>query len=130
MMRLCTESFTSPTKSRSANGHSHAHSEEDMELDEPAGDEWDRMDTEDTDYRSMGSVDRMNETLRYGKELQQEYTNDLSKEQALKDIFALFAYEDPRNSPTAQVMDTSGRVPVAEELNSAILGKCSLIVFR
>lgn len=67
----------------------------------------------------------MVETLRYGEELKLEYKDDGRKEvkDALAEIFALFAYEDPRFSPTAQVMDPSGRAPVAEELNSAILGE-------
>ena len=38
----------------------------------------------------------------------------------------MFAYEDPWKSPAAALLEQSGRITVAEELNSAILGKSSL----
>jgi len=96
-----------------------------MDLDEPMGngDEWDQMDTEEVG-NSLRYEENLNETLRYSQELKIAYKDDPSKEvkDTLTAIFALFAYEDPRVSPIAAVMDQSGRVPVAEELNAAILG--------
>ena len=120
-----------------------------MELDEPSNvphEDWDRMETEDELGRTdkggpkrstapgggSGDQDSMMGALRYAQELRHEYKNDRSPEvaNALHEIFALFAYEDPRNSPLMRLMDPSGRVPVAEELNSAILGACFVPVSR
>ena len=48
---------------------------------------------------------------------------------ALKDAFALIAYEDPLNAKeVSHLLDPSGRVAVAEELNSAILCKYSHVL--
>ena len=109
-------------------------------------DDWDRMETEEelgtspdgaapVGLKSVGAPsstgggpkeyqDPMVEALRYAQELQTEFRDERSKEvtEALQEIFALFAYEDPRNSPLMQLMDPSGRASVAEELNSVILG--------
>ena len=101
--------------------------EQEMELDglTEAGDDWDRMETEEADGRYGTFEERMGEALKYAQELKQDYKDDKSKEvtDSLQEIFSLWAYEDSRNTPTAHVLDPSGRVPVAEELNSAILGK-------
>lgn len=62
--------------------------------------------------------------LKYGQTLQAEYANDPRKEvsQALADIFPLAAYVNPLKEPMfSHLLDRSGRVAVAEELNSAIL---------
>jgi len=59
--------------------------------------------------------------MEYGTVLVQTYQDDRTKDQALKEIFSLFAYQDPKNSPAAHILDISGRIAVAEELNSAIL---------
>lgn len=117
---------------KSSNGHSTAESDDDfepeMELDDQANsaDDWDRMDTEDI-HHGMKSQDLLESAVRYGQELRSEFKDDRSRlvEDSLKDIFSMFAYEDPRRSPTAHLLDQGGRVPVAEELNSAILGKLS-----
>lgn len=70
--------------------------------------------------------------LEYGMELKQEFANDPRREvkRALEDTFALIAYENVRESSLAPLLETKGRVPVAEELNSAILGMHPLIVTR
>ena len=67
----------------------------------------------------------MNEALKYGQELQSEFKKDPRREvkQALEDTFALIAYPDARESSLAPLLEPDGRVPVAEELNSAILGR-------
>jgi hypothetical protein len=64
------------------------------------------------------------EAMQYGQELMREYRDeegDYAK--ALEDIFSLVAYNDPKDSVHGHLLDPSGRVTVAEELNSAILGK-------
>lgn len=114
---------------KSTYGHSTAGSDDEfepeMELDDHANgaDDWERMDTEEAD-NGMKYQELLDSAVRYGQELRSEFKDDRTRlvEDALKDIFALFAYEDPRKSPTAHLLDRGGRVPVAEELNSAILG--------
>ncbi|KAK5228214.1 hypothetical protein LTR47_000459 [Exophiala xenobiotica] len=62
------------------------------------------------------------EAMQYGQELMREYRDeegDYAK--ALEDIFSLVAYNDPKDSVHGHLLDPSGRVTVAEELNSAIL---------
>ena len=63
-------------------------------------------------------------TIAYGQELRAEFANDTRREvkQALNDTFALIAYENAKESSLAPLLEIDGRVPVAEELNSAILG--------
>lgn len=75
----------------------------------------------------------MQETIKYGQELKAEFANDTRREikKALEDTFALIAYSDARTSSLAPLLEESGRVPVAEELNGAILGRCSaLFIWR
>ncbi|KAI9643906.1 hypothetical protein NHQ30_007257 [Ciborinia camelliae] len=98
----------------------------DMELDDhqsPANN-WDRMETDggvdsETEYQNL-----LSETLSYGQILQAEFKDDPRREvsKALEDAFSLIAYKDPFNEKTvSHLLDPSGRVTVAEELNSAIL---------
>ena len=116
---------------KKANGHNYYEEYVDhgMELDDPSqNNNWDRMDTEDftnnqTDYDKL-----MQETLLYGRDLAAEFKDDPRREvkKALEDIFALMAYRDPFNAKdVCHLLDPSGRVAVAEELNSAILRKSS-----
>ena len=132
MMRQSTELLNGPSERRQpkqTNGNGHVAEDgfdQAMDLDDPmsnGADDWDRMETEEVD-NSIKYQEKLNDTLRYAQELKFEYKDDQTREvkEMLQSIFALFAYEDPRTSPTAPVMDQSGRVPVAEELNSAILG--------
>lgn len=62
--------------------------------------------------------------LTYGRELQKEFKDDPRREvkEALEETFALIAYPDARESSLSHLLEEDGRVPVAEELNSAILG--------
>lgn len=133
MLRHSTELLDSSPERRAKplNGHS-AISDDDfepeMDLDENmnAADDWDKMETEEVD-NGLKYQDLLDNTVRYGQELRYEFKDDRSKlvEDAFKDIFSMFAYEDPRKPPTSHLLDPSGRVPVAEELNSAILGMMS-----
>ncbi|TGO30833.1 hypothetical protein BPAE_0003g01180 [Botrytis paeoniae] len=98
----------------------------DMELDDhqPQANNWDRMETDggdtfETDYQNL-----LSDTLSYGQVLQAEFKDDPRREvsKALEDAFSLIAYKDPINEKSvSHLLDPSGRVAVAEELNSAIL---------
>jgi hypothetical protein len=82
------------------------------------------MDTEETVDNQLDYQDLLQDTLMYGQVLQAEFKNDPRREvsKALEDAFALMAYQDPLNAKeVAYLLDPSGRVAVAEELNSAIL---------
>lgn len=103
----------------------------DMDLDDhqPQANNWDRMETDggenlETDYQNL-----LSDTLLYGQDLQAEFKDDPRREvsKALEDAFSLIAYKDPINEKSvSHLLDPSGRVAVAEELNSAILRKSSL----
>lgn len=111
----------SPAKPvKALNGH---HEESEMEIDDQKSvlEDWDRMETEEADM-SVKYQELLEDTLRYGQVLKQEFQDDPSTEATFKEIFSLLMYEDPRQSPQAHLLDRASRVPVAEELNSAILG--------
>lgn len=144
-MRQSTDVLENSTpkqaKSTTANGHSTAVSDDgfeaDMDLDEPITsrndgrhnhDDWDRMDTEESvggenwglKYQTLLEV-----IIRYGQELKHEFKDDRSAyvRETFTDIFSMFSYPDPRKSPQGRLLESEERVPVAEGLNSAILGK-------
>jgi len=98
----------------------------DKHMDVDDSNDSDRMDTEESTFLSR-QADLVNDALQYGQELQLEFKDDLRREvkQALKDTFALIAYPDARQSSLAPLLEADGRISIAEELNSAILGKCS-----
>lgn len=118
-------------RTKSTNGHSTAISDDgfepDMDLDEPMrdGDDWDKMDTEETDngLSDLKHAMQMN-LVDYARELKTEFKENRSKlvMDTCTDIFSMFGYEDPRKSPFGKLLDSSQRVPIAEALNSAILG--------
>jgi hypothetical protein len=103
-----------------------------MELDEqlgvhngaPWGDEEDEEE-DGLEAKQRKLQDSTQAMIEYGMELKQEFADDPRREvkRALEDTFALIAYENVRESSLAPLLETSGRVPVAEELNSAILGE-------
>lgn len=107
-----------------------------MELDEQLGvhnppPSWDNKDEDeelddddDLEDKTIKLQQFTNDTITYGMELKAEFSNDPRREvkRALEDTFALIAYENVRESALAPLLETAGRVPVAEELNSAILG--------
>lgn len=120
MMRNSTSSPTR-TAGHSARGTRSRH-DQDMDIDSQYG-----HDANSTlpATNTSSSTAQINDALKYAQELNADYKADASKEvtQMLSEIFALFAYEDPRNSPASGLLDIAGRLPVAEGLNSAILGK-------
>lgn len=130
---------TPPSKrSTASNGHNDDYDFE-MELDEQLGvhngQQWnnnnvadndnmdteDEIDSEDAEARYQRLTD---ETIQYGMVLKKEFASDPRREvkRALEDTFALIAYENVGESALAPLLERAGRVPVAEELNSAILG--------
>jgi hypothetical protein len=72
------------------------------------------------------------EAIEYGRELRAEFgggDQNREAERSLDEIFSLVAFPDPWKHPeVAHLLDRSGRVAVAEELNSAILRTLSLAV--
>ncbi|KAI2065861.1 hypothetical protein LOZ37_006197 [Ophidiomyces ophidiicola] len=103
---------------------------QDMELDDQMQD---ASDNEDMDTSGPGSKDlyHAKAALEYGQQLKADYMNHDKKhyEKPLNEIFSLVAYSNPTSSPYGHLLDFSGRVAVAEELNAAILvslGKSSL----
>jgi hypothetical protein len=138
MMWQSTEYLDPPSRSKPSNGHLPSNNEtydQAMDLDDPIStngeDEWDNMETEDAGSNSIRYQEKMSEALTYASQLKFEYKGDESKEvkETLASIFAMFAYVDPRQSPIASTLDPGGRVAVAEELNSAILGRSFLFRF-
>lgn len=130
MMKRYTEAQAAQSSkgSKSENGiHYEDVFTHDMELDDDqmgdadGGEEMDTGDGEDASKQQ----DLMYEAIQYGQQLQADYPGDERKEykKTLDNIFSLVAYPDPQASVHGHLLDSSGRVPVAEELNSAILGK-------
>jgi hypothetical protein len=97
--------------------------DQDMELDDhdQHGD-WDKMETEEAEI-AMKYQELMSQAMEYGQVLMQEYRDEKREySDKLREIFSLMAYDNPKTSVHGHLIDPSGRVVVAEELNSAILG--------
>lgn len=97
---------------------SQAEDDEEMLEADSASDWEDGMDAEDNDDTTPLA------TISYGQELKREFSSDPRRETTmhLNEIFSLIAYPNPLKVPeVVHLMDGSGRVAVAEELNSAIL---------
>ena len=115
---------------KSVNGHSVViyddGFEPDMDLDEPMkdGEDWDKMDTEEAESNHKYDM-HVALMINYGQELKKEFQNDRSKLviDTFTEIFSMFSYPDPRKSPHEKLLENSQRVPLAEALNSAILGR-------
>ena len=116
---------------KSSNGHSKTPVEDvfdqDMELDDhDQHEDWDKMETEEAEI-AMKYQELMSQAMEYGQVLMQEYRDEKREySDKLREIFSLMAYDDPKTSVHGHLIDPSGRVMVAEELNSAILGKRNL----
>lgn len=110
MMRRSNELSTRPA---SAHSNEHAVFDHEMELD----------------VETNGAFDQLlTEAVQYGQQLRADYPNDENggDKKMLDEIFSLVAYADPKRSVNGHYLETNGRVLVAEELNSAILGKSHL----
>lgn len=135
-MRRCNElSSVSAKKEKAANGLSDESAvfDQEMELDEqmPEGETWeaDGMDTEEPEAGTKFQ-ELLTEAVQYGQQLRSDYPTDEhgGDQKMLDDIFSLIAYPDAKRSVHGHYLDPAGRAIVAEELNSAILGKY-LILF-
>ena len=133
LIRKCsdTQSLPSDRAVKTSNGHSNVGDtdvfEQDMELDEQMneGDQYDEMDTEDAE-NNMRYEQLLQEAMMYGQVLMQEYRDENREYRGtLEQVFSLIAYPDARSSVNGHLLDPKGRVAVAEELNSAILGTFS-----
>jgi hypothetical protein len=93
----------------------------------------DTMDTAPDGVRlvssSMDSEQLLVDALEFGQELKAEFSDDPrpAVRKALDDTFALIAYQDARESIVGGLMEGKGRVEIAEEVNSAILGESSVL---
>ena len=129
---LRTEEEATQKARRASNGYNKGSAvadefAQDMELDDQprgAGDANGNQapipeSDSDTQYEAL-----LTKAMEYGQELQRDYRDSPDGEQkALLDIFSLVAYHNPKESVHGGLLDRTGRVAVAEELNSAILGK-------
>lgn len=114
-----------------------------MEVDDPDGysdddggdddDDGEGMETEEATTTTAAndtanSNDLLTEAVQYGQQLRMDYPSDenAGDKQYLDDIFSLVAYPDPKSSVHGHHLDASGRIAVADDLNSAILGKTLL----
>jgi hypothetical protein len=135
----------------SSNGHAAAADDyanifdHQMELDEQLNlsgssarskpGDWDNnaMDTEDGLHDSEISPEQLlRDTLQYGQELRSEFASDprwsddrWDVRRELTDALALIAYSNPNESKLKDMLEVKGRAPIAEDLNSAILGTLS-----
>ena len=101
-----------------------------MELDEQMneGEQWEEMDTEDVE-NNMRDGQLLQEAMMYGQLLMQEYRDENREyKRTLDQVLSLIAYSDAKSSVHGHLLDPKGRVSVAEELNSAILGKSFFLV--
>jgi hypothetical protein len=105
----------------------HAVFDQDMELDDGTWD-GDGMDTEEPAVAAPFN-EVLTEAVQYGQQLCMDYPSDENggDRKMLEDIFSLVAYPDPLNSVHGHYLDPAGRVAVAEELNSAILGMLHML---
>ena len=135
-------------KNSTTNGHSEVF-DEDMEVDDENDDEDDddsfqmanttngdaqtettEEEVEEEEEYDMHSTDPakydevLQEAMSYGQTLMREYRDEkMEYRKTLEDIFSLIAYDDAKASVHGHLLETGGRVQVAEALNSAILGK-------
>jgi Ran-binding protein 9/10 len=63
--------------------------------------------------------------IEYGQELSAQFSANPRKDirQELENMNGLMAYPNPKDGPLKELLEERGRIPIAEELNSAILGK-------
>lgn len=132
------EVATPPSKRSTASSGPNDDYDFEMELDQQLGVHHVHWGEGNTDSEHMDTEDELDaddakarwkqlteETIQYGMVLKQRFQNDPRREvkRALEDTFALIAYDNVVESSLAPLLDKAGRGPVAEELNSAILGE-------
>lgn len=130
-------SYTRPSRSGTNNGHRPRSMADPTNVFSASGEMDIDTATEDATMSDGKHVtaqqgDMMAIALSYGRELQKEFKDDPRREvkEALQETFALIGYPDARESSLSHLLEEDGRIPVAEELNSAILGKHSPAWYR
>jgi Ran-binding protein 9/10 len=142
MIRKDADAKQHAEKPAATNGHNgngvsvqdQTRDDQSMELDGSSAWEVQMDDTDDgaedgllsTDNGAQNRVDGVAQAIEYGRELRAEFGGDQNREveKYLDEIFSLVAFPDPWRQPeVAHLLDRSGRVAVAEELNSAVLRK-------
>lgn len=86
----------------------------------------DGMDTSETAETTARFNELLTEAVQYGQQLRMDYHNsgdDGLDLKMLDEVFSLVCYSDPKGSLHGHYLNPEGRVAVAEELNSAILGE-------
>eukprot|EP00037_Helgoeca_nana_P017124 m.161849 g.161849 ORF g.161849 m.161849 type:complete len:434 (+) comp23849_c2_seq1:311-1612(+) len=76
------------------------------------------------------SDERLESILAFGQEVQTMFEtscNTTENRALIKEAFGLLAYPNPREGPMSHVLDSAKREPLANELNSAIMGSLSLL---
>jgi Ran-binding protein 9/10 len=111
----------------------------DTEEDQPEDDEGD-MDDEEEDEEDEDEEDGEEQAsggqgvlsdmdlIVYGRELSEQFGNNPREEirDELQAIVGLMAYQDPKDGPLKELLEERGRVPIAEQLNGAILGESAI----
>ena len=110
-----------------SNGHVSDAGAQDMDIDGNSGENNMLGETMETEaLPSVELIEAEREMLEYGQALQAEYANEPRDgySKSLGEIWGLVAYKNPLKEPrVAHLLEKEGRVPVSEELNSAILRK-------
>lgn len=137
MMRRYSELQVAGTAESGSNGHDDTLDNQ-MELDDQLNRESMKQHAqseEDVDMETstaslprsglMKSNDYLTAALQYGQVLQAEFGGDTrpAVKEKLREVFAIMAYVDPRESIVGGLLDKRGRVGIAEGVNGAILGK-------
>ena len=138
MIRQTAEILDSPdwgSSSKSAANGNASNGDTD-----PAGHQMEVDDNETSQNTDVVDADKeqqyqesLQKVLVYGQDLKSKFGNQTSRyyQDALAELFSMFAYSDPRTSPMEHLFGQDGALAVAEELNSAILGTlCSFLLHR
>ena len=110
--------------------HQDEHMEDvfgrDMDMDDHSsgGGEWERMEVEEEEDGLAQLKVPLDAAVQYAQKLRFDFKADERPDirKALDESFSLMAYQNPKKSILAHLFDEDGRIAVAEELNSAILG--------
>jgi hypothetical protein len=98
--------------------------EDDMD-EEDDEDEEDEEEEEGSEQAGGHHVLSDMDLIVYGRELTEKFAHNPREEirDELQAIVGLMAYPDPKDGPLKELLEERGRVPIAEQLNGAILGR-------
>ena len=136
---VSTHSSTNNNSTSKIQQHQQPHQDEhmedvfgrDMDMDDHSsgGGEWERMEVEEEENGIAQVKEPLDAAVQYAQKLRSDFQADKRPEirKALEESFSLVAYQDPKKSILSHLFDEDGRIAVAEELNSAILGESSIL---